>query len=110
MRMQLRRKLLLCCGVAVVLWGQLTSPAGAQYDPPTPEALPGEEPGPWPTTVSGANINVEMSPGSILGGGGSDTLKVTLNGHGPIKWSQSRHNEGDIAIRSRSRHRNSLNS
>ena len=70
----------------------------APYGMPEPLVFPGEQPpGPWPETVSGANLTVEVAPGSVLGGAGSDTLKVGLNGYGPLKWTESRHNEGDIA-------------
>jgi hypothetical protein len=69
-----------------------------EYDPPEPTDIPGEEPpGDWPETVSGANLTVEVFPGSVLGGTNSDNLKVGLQGYGPIKWTESRHNEGDIA-------------
>ena len=50
-----------------------------------------------PTRVSSANFSVTPIAGSVLGGSGSNNLKVQIPASGPIKWTESRHNEGDIA-------------
>ena len=76
-----------------------TNRAVAQLVPPIPNVPFGENaPGAWPFGVSGANFDIRPIPGSVLGGSGSDNLSISLAGFGPIKWTESRHNEGDIAI------------
>lgn len=71
-------------------------------DAPTPtdpsgSAPPGSLPGTFPTRVTAANMNVTPIPGSVFNGSGSNNLKVEFPASGPIKWTESRHNEGDIA-------------
>ena len=89
-------KKLFHAGSAFVL---ITSAALAQFAPP-PITVPGTElpPGPWPRTLSGANIDISTTPGSTLGGTGSDNLKVQIPNSGPYKWTEVRHNEGDLAL------------
>jgi hypothetical protein len=88
---------LLMLVVPVVLSPGLVG-AQEEYEAPEPLVVPGEQPpGPWPETVSGANLTVEVIPGSVLGGAGSDNMSVGLQGFGPIKWTVSRANEGDFA-------------
>ncbi|QDT75268.1 hypothetical protein [Lacipirellula limnantheis] len=55
-------------------------------------------PGAYPLTVSGANINASPGINSELSAGGSDDLLVSFPSSGPLKWTDSRHNEGDIAL------------
>ena len=55
-------------------------------------------PGHYPLTVSGANVNAAPGINSELGGGGSNDLLVSFPASGPLKWTDSRHNEGDIAL------------
>ncbi len=55
-------------------------------------------PGQYPLSVSGANVNAAPGINSELGGGGSNDLLVSLPASGPLKWTDSRHNEGDIAL------------
>jgi hypothetical protein len=43
-------------------------------------------------------VDVNTGAGSILGGSGSDNLKVQIPNSGPYIWTESRHNEGDIAL------------
>ena len=57
-------------------------------------------PGIYPESVTAANINIAPSPGSVLGGDNSNNLKVTFPSAGPIAWTESRHNEGDVAMQS----------
>jgi hypothetical protein len=74
-------------------------PAQAQLSPPMVTVPGGEQPpGPWPRTVSAANIEVNTGAGSTLGGSGSDNLQVQIPNSGPYVWTESRHNEGDIAF------------
>jgi hypothetical protein len=55
-------------------------------------------PGPFPTTVSAANIDVaQFTPGE-LNGANQNNLMVTLPQSGPIKWTGSRFNEGDLSF------------
>jgi hypothetical protein len=84
----------------VLLLALLASvPAIAQFSPPVLTVPGGEQPpGPWPRTVSGANVDVNTVAGSVLGGSGSDNLRVQIPNSGPYVWTESRHNEGDIAL------------
>lgn len=76
----------------------------AQAEPPIPvdntveQWTNGALPGAYPLTVTGANVNASPGINSTIGGGGSDDLLVTFPSAGPIKWTDSRHNEGDIAL------------
>ena len=58
-------------------------------------------PGAYPTSVTAANVNARPEPNSIFGGAGSDNLLVTVfpdnTSTQPFKWTESRHNEGDIS-------------
>lgn len=75
---------------------------GAVQAAPTPIDTTGNAmgllPGTFPTTVSAANFTVEQGTPAELGGSGSDNLRVSIPSSGPIKWTESRHNEGDIAL------------
>lgn len=76
----------------------------ALAEPPEPVDNTAEQfaggglPGAYPLTVTGANVNASPGIGSDIGGGGSDDLLVSFPASGPIKWTDSRHNEGDIAL------------
>ena len=48
--------------------------------------------------MSAANVDVNTKPSSFLGGTDSNNLKVQIPNSGPYAWTESRHNEGDIAI------------
>jgi hypothetical protein len=91
----------LCFAVAL---GAVWSATIAVAEPPvpvdnTPEQLAGGGlPGQYPLTVSGANVNASPGINSTLGGGGSNDLLVSFPSSGPLKWTDSRHNEGDIAL------------
>lgn len=65
---------------------------------PGMQAPPGSMPGKYPFSVVATNMNVSVFPGSTLGGANSDNLRVQLPAGGPIRWTESRHNEGDIAM------------
>ncbi len=95
-----RRSSVVLSLIVFALAALATEPVWAgRLTPPTPNVPANEQPpGAWPAAVTGANFNIRPIPGSILGGDGSDNLEVVLNGYGPIKWSESRHNEGDIAV------------
>jgi hypothetical protein len=75
----------------------LVSAAAAQ---PVPSGGPGGDhaPGQYPTTVTAANISAELQPGGTLGGAGSDNIRLSFPSSGPIAWTSSRFNEGDIAL------------
>ena len=76
----------------------------AQAVPPTPVDNTAEQwtngalPGAYPLTVSGANVNISPGINSTINGSGSDDLLVTFPSAGPQKWTDSRHNEGDISL------------
>lgn len=52
----------------------------------------------FPTSVTAANVKVEQFTPAIMDGTGSNNLRVTFTSAGPVKWTQSRHNEGDISL------------
>ena len=58
----------------------------------------GSMPGMYPLTITAANVNAAPIPGSTIGGAGSNNMLVSFPAAGPIKWTESRHNEGDIAL------------
>jgi len=72
--------------------------ASAEAPPTTTGPDHPNPPGTYPATLTAANINVASKPGSVLNGDGSDDLKVSFPSAGPIKWTSSRFNEGDLAI------------
>ncbi|RIK84702.1 MAG: hypothetical protein DCC67_04660 [Planctomycetota bacterium] len=78
-------------------------PAAAVYsEPPTPTdpggLAQGLLPGAFPTSVTAANVNVAQFTPATLDGSNSNNLQVTFTAAGPIKWTESRHNEGDISL------------
>ena len=67
--------------------------------PPTNPEVPEESlPGTYPELVTAANVNIAPIPGSVLDGNNSNNLRVTFPSAGPIAWTESRHNEGDVAM------------
>ena len=88
---------------ASILWTAFAfqAPAQAQQPPisdPGNRAPSGSMPGEWPLCVTSANVNAAPIVGSRLGGPNSDNLLVSFPSSGPIAWTESRHNEGDIAL------------
>lgn len=88
----------LCAYFALLPTGLLA--AGQVWAQPTPSGGPGGDhaPGAYPSTVTAANMNASLAAGTTLGGAGSDNILVTFPSAGPIAWTDSRHNEGDIAL------------
>lgn len=81
--------------------GTSLPPVHAQRPPtsdPGNRAPAGSEPGEWPLGVTSANVNASPIPGSVLGGANSDNIFVSFPSFGPIAWTESRHNEGDMAL------------
>jgi hypothetical protein len=74
--------------------------AHAQPPEPTdPEGMAmGGAPGTYPTTVTAANIDVEQFTPAELNGANQNNMRVTIPASGPIQWTESRHNEGDMAL------------
>ena len=71
--------------------------------PIVPEGLtdagePYQAPGVYPYRLTAANVDISLAPGTILGGDGSNDMKVMFPSMGPIDWTDARHNEGDIAF------------
>lgn len=96
----MRRTYLLLTGGVLV--GTLTACVSAFGQGPTPVDTTGNSmgllPGPFPTSVTAANVGIEQFTPSELGGGGSDSFRITFPSAGPMKWTSSRHNEGDFAL------------
>jgi hypothetical protein len=67
---------------------------------PTGTDLLGESfqaPGAWPgATVSGAWFNLNLAPGTVLDGAGSDRLLIDDQASGPVRWTSGWTNEGDF--------------
>jgi hypothetical protein len=55
-------------------------------------------PGEYPTTVTSANINITPEPGVVHDGAGEDSIKLEFPSAGPIAWTVSRNNSGDMAL------------
>lgn len=84
------------CMSVLLLIGSI---AAAQPTPTDPEAMAGGGlPGLFPTTVTATNIQIDQFTPAVLAGSGSDNLRVTFPASGPIAWTSSRANEGDIAL------------
>ncbi len=77
------------------LWASAAAP---EISDPDGHLQPGQEPGTYPTTVTAANVNITPIPSGELNGNGQNNLKVSFPSAGPIKWTESRHNEGDVAL------------
>jgi hypothetical protein len=91
-----RKKIALSAGASFVLSAAVSASAAA---PPTTTGPNNPNPpGTYPASVTAANVDVALLPGSVMGGGGSDDLKVSFPSAGPIKWTSSRFNEGDLAL------------
>jgi hypothetical protein len=55
-------------------------------------------PGTYPTSVTAANVNVQQFTPAELNGANQNNMRVTIPASGPLKWTESRHNEGDMAL------------
>lgn len=93
----LRTLLNMSAACLALLIGEVARAEAPTPSDPTGNAL-GHLPGTFPTTVTAANVNVEQFTPASLDGGGSNNLRVSFPASGPIKWTESRHNEGDIAL------------
>ena len=61
--------------------------------------LPGfDQPGEFPVTVTAANIDITPISGAELDGIDEDIFRAEFPAAGPIKWTSSRMNSGDIAL------------
>jgi hypothetical protein len=92
----MNKRLGVVCGT---LFGGL-SLLGTAAAQPIPTGGPGGDhaPGQYPTTVTAANVNAALQPGGTLGGAGSDDIRLSFPSAGPVLWTSSRFNEGDIAL------------
>jgi hypothetical protein len=86
--------------VVVLVCSLVTMAQAERPEVSDPEGLlaDGTEPGEFPTRVTAANVNIFPLAGGELNGANQDNLLVTFPGSGPIPWTESRHNEGDIAL------------
>jgi len=75
-----------------------TGPEVTVPDGQDSKGQPFQGPGAYPAGVTAANVDITLPGGSVLGGEGSNNLKVRFPAMGPIPWTESRHNEGDIAF------------
>lgn len=77
--------------------------ASGQVAPQVPGGLDSngnafEAPGVYPGRLTASLVDIRVEPGSVLGGDKSNNLSVTFPAFGPVQWTESRHNEGDIAF------------
>jgi hypothetical protein len=94
---------LFCITALLIQAAWCAAGVGAGPTPTDPEGVSGGGlPGAYPTSVTAANVNARPESNSILGGAGSDNLQVTVFPNNtstqPFKWTESRHNEGDISL------------
>ena len=89
------------CLIGVMLLSPLASvwaQAPAISDPEG-RLIPGfDAPGEYPTTVTATNINFSPLPGVEFGGLGQDFLSVSFPSGGPLPWTASRYNAGDLGL------------
>ncbi len=90
------------CFLLATFW-MLSVANSGNAEPPEPfdpdlMAPEGSLPGTYPESVTAANVNISPSPGSVLDGNNSNNLRVTFPAAGPVRWTESRHNEGDVAL------------
>jgi hypothetical protein len=89
-----------------VAWIDFEDPMRPGNPAPKPQVPEGNDsngqpfqgPGAYPLSVTAANVDIEVVANSILGGAGSNDLRIQFPQAGPIPWTDSRHNEGDIAF------------
>jgi len=55
-------------------------------------------PGAFPAAVNAANVNVRPQDGAELDGAGEDVLLIEFPSAGPLAWTSSRANGGDLAL------------
>jgi hypothetical protein len=83
--------------LSLSLIAKLSIAAAPAISDPNGQSM-GLTPGVYPTTVTAANVNDAPIAGSVLNGSGSNNLLVSFPASGPIKWTESRHNEGDVSF------------
>jgi hypothetical protein len=70
--------------------------------PPSPTDPTGNAggllPGAYPTTVTAANITIEQGTPAVMNGTNQNLIRVSFPASGPIKWTESRANEGDFSL------------
>ncbi len=87
----------LSCLITLVGTGHLLGQPPKISDPNN-MAPAGSMPGVFPESITAANVNAAPIPGSTIGGAGSNNMLVSFPASGPVAWTESRHNEGDIAL------------
>src|SRR4051812_2483863 len=55
-------------------------------------------PGTFPTSVTAANLNIQQGTPAVMNGTGQNLIHVDFPAAGPIKWTESRANEGDYSL------------
>src|SRR5436190_9359864 len=55
-------------------------------------------PGTFPTSVTAANLNIQQGTPAVMNGTGQNLIHVDFPAAGPIKWTESRANEGDESL------------
>lgn len=86
----------LCVAISVLIGGYASATAPTTSDP-SGRLVPGfDAPGAFPTSVTAANFDVAPLPGVEISGVGQDFLEVAVPQSGPIPWTSSRYNGGDV--------------
>ncbi len=84
---------------ALLLAASSVTAAAPETSDPSARLIPGfDAPGEFPTTVTASNINIRPNSGAELDGFGEDDLSLSFPSAGPIAWTSSRANSGDIAL------------
>ena len=90
------------CGSLLLLSLTLSTPLTAQgpaTSDPSGRLIAGfDAPGQFPNSVTATNVNMAPLPGVEFGGAGEDFLRVEFPSAGPIPWTSSRYNAGDITL------------
>jgi hypothetical protein len=82
---------------AAALSAAVATAAAPTPTDPTNNAM-GLLPGTFPTTVTAANITVEQGTPATMNGTNQNLMRVSYVASGPVKWTHSRANEGDLSF------------
>ncbi len=93
------RKLWLTCLVMVVVPHSLLAQGPPMTSDPDFRLINGfDAPGEFPTTVTATNMNITPIAGAEVDGFDEDVFRAEFPAAGPIKWTSSRMNAGDIGL------------
>ncbi len=84
---------------ALLLSATCANAAAPETSDPSNRLIEGfDAPGEFPTKVTATNINMTPQSGAELDGAGEDVISLSFPSGGPIAWTSSRVNSGDVAL------------